>query len=78
MGLLITEHIPKMVAKEFEEVFPLNPKDEYKEVRRIKRKFYLHLGETNTGKTYNSIQRLKKSSKGIYLSPLRILALENY
>ncbi|WP_454055082.1 helicase-related protein [Clostridium sp. Marseille-Q7071] len=78
MGLLITEHIPKIVAKEFEEVFPLNPKDEYKEVRKLKRKFYLHLGETNTGKTYNSIQRLKKSSKGIYLSPLRILALENY
>lgn len=78
MGLLITEHIPKIVAKEFEELFPLNPKDEYKEVRKLKRKFYLHLGETNTGKTYNSIQRLKKSSKGIYLSPLRILALENY
>jgi len=78
MGLLITEHIPKIVAKEFEELFPLNPKDEYKEVRKLKRKFYLHLGETNTGKTYNSIQRLKKFSKGIYLSPLRILALENY
>lgn len=78
MGLLITEHIPKIVANEFEELFPLNPKDEYKEVRKLKRKFYLHLGETNTGKTYNSIQRLKNSSKGIYLSPLRILALENY
>lgn len=44
----------------------------------MNRKFYLHLGETNTGKTYNSMERLKLSKKGIYLSPLRILALENF
>jgi len=59
-------------------VFPENPKNEYKEARKVKREFYLHLGETNTGKTYNAMQKLKDSTKGIYLSPLRILALENY
>ncbi|GIM27340.1 helicase [Clostridium polyendosporum] len=78
ISVLITKHIPEMISGEFEAVFPSNPKDEYREARSIKRKLYLHLGETNTGKTYNAMERLKKASNGIYLSPLRILALENF
>ncbi|GFP74791.1 helicase-related protein [Clostridium fungisolvens] len=78
IGVLIAEHIPKIISEEFDEVFPRNPKDEYRRARAIKRKIFLHLGDTNTGKTYNSMQRLKQCEKGIYLSPLRILALENY
>lgn len=78
MSILITKHIPAVAFKEFEKVFPDNPKDEYLDTRRIKRKFYLHLGETNTGKTFNAMERLKQTKTGIYLSPLRILALENY
>lgn len=74
--VLTKNHIPKMIAKEFEENFPDNPKDEYQLARRVKRKFYIHLGDTNTGKTYNAIERLKTAKKGLYLSPLRILALE--
>lgn len=76
ISVLITEHIPKLIYEEFDRVFPRNPKDEYISIG--KRKFYLHLGDTNTGKTYNAMQRLKECKKGIYLSPLRILALENY
>lgn len=76
--VLIKMHIPKLVAKEFEENFPSNPKDEYIQARKMKRKFYIHLGDTNTGKTYNAIERLKTAQKGVYLSPLRILALENF
>lgn len=78
ISVLITEHIPKMISEEFQRVFPKNPKDEYTDARKIERKFYLHLGDTNTGKTYTAMEKLKASSKGIYLSPLRILALENY
>ena len=78
MTVLIKHHIPTIISKEFEENFPLNPKDEYREARYTKRKFYIHLGDTNTGKTYNAIERLKTAKCGIYLSPLRILALENY
>lgn len=78
ISVLIAEHIPKIISKEFDEVFPRNPKDEYRRARAIKRKIFLHLGDTNTGKTYNSMERLKQCEKGIYLSPLRILALENY
>ncbi len=78
MTILTKLHIPKLVAKEFEENFPGNPKDEYLKARGMKRKFYIHLGDTNTGKTYNALQRLKEAKKGVYLSPLRILALENF
>ncbi|MDB2101645.1 DEAD/DEAH box helicase [Clostridium paraputrificum] len=78
MTVLTKQHIPKMVSEEFEENFPRNPKDEYREARGMRRKFVIHLGDTNTGKTYNAIQRLKECDKGVYLSPLRILALENY
>ncbi|MDU7214602.1 helicase-related protein [Clostridium sp.] len=78
MTVLTKQHIQKMVSEEFEENFPRNPKDEYREARGMRRKFVIHLGDTNTGKTYNAIQRLKECDKGVYLSPLRILALENY
>lgn len=78
ISVLITKHIPDFISGEFDRVFPGNPKDEYPDARKIKRKIILHLGETNTGKTYNAMEQLKKASKGIYLSPLRILALENF
>lgn len=78
MTVLTKHHIPRLIAKEFEERFPENPKDEYTETRKMHRKIYIHLGDTNTGKTYNAVERLKTAKKGVYLSPLRILALENF
>ncbi|MDU6340629.1 MAG: DEAD/DEAH box helicase [Clostridium sp.] len=76
--VLTKHHIPNIIAEEFEKNFPDNPKNEYINARNIERKFFIHLGDTNTGKTFNSIERLKTARKGIYLSPLRILALENF
>lgn len=76
MTVLVTSHNPKRVVDDFERYLPDNPKDEYLEARDMKRVVYLHLGETNTGKTYQAIERLKESNNGIYLAPLRILALE--
>lgn len=78
MTVLTKQHIPRLIGEAFEEAFPNNPKDEYMVTRRMKRKIYIHLGDTNTGKTYNAVERLKTAKKGVYLSPLRILALENY
>lgn len=78
ISVLVTSHIPKLIAEEFKKYFPSNPKNEYEKARKMKRRFILHLGETNTGKTYRAIERLKKSESGVYLAPLRILALENY
>lgn len=57
-------------------VLPREPKDYYPNARKINRKFILHVGPTNSGKTFESLQQLKASKSGIYLAPLRLLALE--
>jgi ATP-dependent RNA helicase SUPV3L1/SUV3 len=41
-------------------------------------RYVLHVGETNTGKTFQAIQRMKEAESGLYLAPLRLLALEVY
>ena len=42
----------------------------------MRRHFVLHIGGTNTGKTYAGFQRLIRAETGVYLVPLRLLALE--
>ncbi|PWA77721.1 ATP-dependent RNA helicase [Artemisia annua] len=44
--------------------------------RAIKRKIVYHCGPTNSGKTYNALQRFMEAKKGIYCSHLRLLAME--
>ena len=53
-----------------------NPVTEYKDTRLMKRKFYIHSGPTNSGKTYEAIEDLKMAQNGMYLCPLRLLAIE--
>ncbi|WP_087865755.1 helicase-related protein [Comamonas thiooxydans] len=43
-----------------------------------KRKLIAVLGPTNSGKTFDAFNRLAGSSSGVYLGPLRLLALEAY
>lgn len=40
--------------------------------------YVLHIGETNTGKTHHALKKMKQAASGIYLAPLRLLALEVY
>jgi len=40
--------------------------------------YVLHIGETNTGKTFHALQRMMNAESGMYLAPLRLLALEVY
>jgi ATP-dependent RNA helicase SUPV3L1/SUV3 len=40
--------------------------------------YVIHVGDTNTGKTHHALERMKKASSGLYLGPLRLLALEVY
>lgn len=44
--------------------------------RAMKRKIIYHCGPTNSGKTYNALQQFMEADKGIYCSPLRLLAME--
>lgn len=60
------------------ELVPMRPEMEFAEVREMKRHFILHIGPTNSGKTFRSLERLKLAECGVYLGPLRLLALEVY
>lgn len=57
---------------------PENYIDFFPLARMMHRKFILHIGGTNSGKTYSSIEAMKKAGDGIYLGPLRLLAAEQY
>ncbi len=50
--------------------------DLYPRARAMKRRFVLHLGPTNSGKTHDGVIRLQSALRGIYLGPLRLLAAE--
>lgn len=62
----------QMIIKEL----PENIIEMYPSARSIRRRFILHLGPTNSGKTYSALQAYKNAVRGIYLAPLRLLAYE--
>ncbi|MDE7198083.1 MAG: hypothetical protein K2O15_04275 [Lachnospiraceae bacterium] len=72
------EYMQYLVGKRIEELMEAEPEKQYPEARGMKRHFVLHIGPTNSGKTYEALQRLKQAYHGIYLGPLRLLALEVY
>ncbi len=66
------------VKNKIVELVPSRPEMEFPEVRQMHRHFILHIGPTNSGKTFQSLERLRTAEKGVYLGPLRLLALEVY
>ena len=64
---------------EIREIFREYSPDSYIERgKQLKRSFVLHVGPTNSGKTYDAIEDLKANAPGTYLGPLRLLALEMF
>lgn len=74
----LNDYVSANIALKIEDLINKNPIDDYPTAREMKRHFVLHIGPTNSGKTYQSLERLKTCEKGIYLGPLRLLALEVY
>jgi ATP-dependent RNA helicase SUPV3L1/SUV3 len=64
------EKLHKLLNCDLKELYPL--------ARSLNRKLYFFVGPTNSGKTYSAMNELKNSDCGIYLAPLRLLALEGY
>lgn len=52
------------------------PAEWYPQARSMQRTIHLHVGPTNSGKTYHALKRLEKSGHGFYAGPLRLLAQE--
>lgn len=61
---LIKKQIPEHIA----ELFPV--------ARSVERHFVLHVGPTNSGKTHEAITDCEQAETGVYLAPLRLLAME--
>lgn len=57
---------------------PTRPETEFPKALEMSRRFILHIGPTNCGKTYQALERLREAENGVYLGPLRLLALEVY
>ncbi len=71
--LIIQRQKEELLARsirDFKNLFPLS--------REINRELVLHIGPTNSGKTYSAMKELKDADTGFYLAPLRLLALEGY
>ncbi len=48
----------------------------YKLARQLNRQCHFYLGPTNSGKTYHALNALTAAKSGVYLAPLRLLAME--
>lgn len=53
-----------------------NVSNDFKLARSIKRHHHFYLGPTNSGKTYQALRALEQAQSGVYLAPLRLLAME--
>ena len=62
--------ISQLKLNEYEYGFPL--------ARGLDRKIKIIVGPTNSGKTYEAVEHLKSAKSGVYLAPLRLLAMEIY
>lgn len=65
------------MLNEFKTGIPEDFSKLYPDARAMNRHFVIHVGGTNTGKTYDAMSELMQSQNGIYLAPLRLLAMEN-
>jgi len=54
------------------------PHEWYLYSRLDRRKVIFHGGPTNSGKTFQALERLKEAKRGLYVGPLRLLAAEVY
>lgn len=70
MKLSLKEQLNQLLNCDLKATFPV--------ARTMQRKLYFFVGPTNSGKTYSAMRELIKADCGIYLAPLRLLALENY
>ncbi|KAG7119320.1 ATP-dependent RNA helicase suv3 like protein [Verticillium longisporum] len=54
------------------------PMEWFPATRALQRTIHLHVGPTNSGKTYHALKALENAKSGIYGGPLRLLAHEVY
>ena len=64
----LLEHCRNELPRELKDFYPL--------ARSLGRRLTFIMGPTNSGKTHQALERLAAAETGVYLGPLRLLALE--
>ena len=78
-GLLASRNLSKINYQDQEKLADLRyPVEWYPATRTVQRTIHLHVGPTNSGKTYHALKRLEQAESGVYGGPLRLLAHEVY
>ncbi|KAI1658002.1 P-loop containing nucleoside triphosphate hydrolase protein [Daldinia decipiens] len=78
-NFLMRSRFPKNIVSTHKKIADFRfPYEWFPATRAMQRTIYLHVGPTNSGKTYNALKALENSNSGIYAGPLRLLAHEVY
>lgn len=78
-NFLMRSRFPKNIASTHKKIADFRfPYEWFPATRAMQRTIHLHVGPTNSGKTYNALKALENSKSGIYAGPLRLLAHEVY
>ncbi|KAI0171802.1 P-loop containing nucleoside triphosphate hydrolase protein [Hypoxylon sp. FL1284] len=78
-NFLTRSKFPKSIAATHQKIADFRyPHEWYPATRALQRTVHLHVGPTNSGKTFNALKALEDAKTGIYAGPLRLLAHEVY
>lgn len=79
LGEIVASRFSKSEVADQERLANLRyPAEWFPGTRSFQREFHLHVGPTNSGKTYQALKRLEEAKTGLYAGPLRLLAHEVY
>lgn len=78
-NFLMRSRFPNSIAATHRKIADFRyPHEWFPATRALQRTIHLHVGPTNSGKTYNALKALENARSGIYAGPLRLLAHEVY
>ncbi|KAI1639812.1 ATP-dependent RNA helicase SUV3 [Biscogniauxia mediterranea] len=78
-NFLMRSRFPKNIAATHRAIADFRyPYEWFPATRALQRTVHLHVGPTNSGKTYRALKALENAKSGIYAGPLRLLAHEVY
>ncbi|PSS00634.1 P-loop containing nucleoside triphosphate hydrolase protein [Coniella lustricola] len=78
-SFIVRQHLSSDAIAQHEKLADFRfPHEWFPATRTMQRTVHLHVGPTNSGKTYNALKALEQSKTGIYAGPLRLLAHETY
>lgn len=73
---LFTDKVNSIFTALLESTDYSHPAEWYPKTLALRRKVIMHVGPTNSGKTYNALRALAGARLGVYAGPLRLLAVE--